>query len=367
MIKVLVSVPHFAPYRDRVFQELEKTRKFEFLFLLTSENKTHPEWKYHSPSFNYKKINSEDFYKGIKGIHRDYISTLNEYKPDVVILCGGYQELVYTRIFYKNIKLIFSADTSEYGKNWKKWWNKLLLKFIYNCPDGIFVPGEKSKQYFSYYIKDKSKIKLGSYTNDVDMIKENYLSYDIPSLRDKFNISTEDYVFLFVGKLIKDRKIENILRIAEKMDQIAKNIKFLIVGNGPDEYLVKEYLKKYSNLIYIPTVPINDLEFVYAISDAYLYLGWEPYSLALYEAAILGKPIIATSSIGAMYDCLKHLENGYGVTNENDEEIIKVIMQMADGKFDEGAKTMALFIEQNRGVKWAANQLYQLMMEEVKK
>lgn len=360
MKKVLIELPHFAPYRDETFKELRKKNKFEFLFLVTSGNKTHPEWEYRNPDFNFIEIDETKIYKNIKGIHLDYIKALKEFKPDIVILYGGFSELIYTHFFYSNINIIFSADTSRLGKNGKKIWNKLLLKFIYNCADGIYVPGIKSKKYFMNYIKDESRIKMGSYTNDVKIIKERYSSYNREVLRKKWKIKQTDYVFLFVGKLIKDRKIYKIINIAKKIHK-QSNIKFLIVGNGPDEEIVKNYIKKYSNLIYIPSIPLNELESVYLASDAYLYLGWEPYSLALYEAAILGKPIIATKEIGAMYDCVRHLENGYAITDEKEDEIIEIINQTSKGKFHKGAIKMKNFIECERGVPWAAEQLEKLM------
>lgn len=256
------------------------------------------------------------------------------------------------------MRIIYVADTSKPGKNADRFWNRIALKFLYNLADGIYVPGKKAMEYFGTYVVD-NKIRMGCYTDSVKRLKKRAEQYKRQELRKKYAINENSYVFLFVGKLIETRKIENILRLAGKIEN--KNIHFLIVGDGFQQELVEKYVMEHDNLTYIRSLKREELEKVYVMSDAYLYLGWEPYSLALYEAAIFAKPIIANREIGACYDCLKHNVNGYAVTNETDEELIAIIEKAAKGVYQRGADSMADYIENEKGVDWACSELVSLM------
>jgi glycosyltransferase involved in cell wall biosynthesis len=114
-------------------------------------------------------------------------------------------------------------------------------------------------------------------------------------------------------------------------------------------------------VISIPSISIQELEKVYAMADAYIYLGWEPYSLALYEAAILGLPIIANSEIGAVKDCVKDHKSGYLVYDYSPNKVAQMIFNVVNGEINEGAFEMSKYIIDRRGVEWATDQLYALI------
>lgn len=180
--------------------------------------------------------------------------------------------------------------------------------------------------------------------------------------RKRLGISNEAYVFLFVGKLIRSRRVERILRAAEYSAQQESNMHFLIVGDGEDSSLVEDYMQSHANLTYLPSIPLNELEHVYSASDAYIHLGAEPYSLALYEAAILGMPIIASHDVGAVDDCVRNDVNGYVFNGEyTDDALDEKMMKAASGNYDEGSTEISDFIRRERGVVWAAGQLAELL------
>ena len=63
-----------------------------------------------------------------------------------------------------------------------------------------------------------------------------------------------------------------------------------------------------------------------------------------------------------MYDCINDGANG-SIINYADgsDNVHAKILEAASGAYDDGAKEMSRFICENRGVKWAAEQLLQLL------
>lgn len=366
MKKILIVMQHFAPYRDATFQKLKESGKYQLYFLLTTGNLSHKEWRYEPPAFQYQQASNKFVSIGAVGrLYQDYVKLLKNYKPDIVILSGDLLAVVYTKIFYSKIKVIYMADTIRPGKSGEKKSNFWLLSKLYGMADGIWCTGKAGKKYFEYYTKGKIPIREGCYTNDTNIIWKRYLEVSKEEVRNQYKISDNEYVILFIGKLIRDRRVDRILEIAELLEKECLDIKVVIVGDGEKEDLVRQYQGKHKNLIYIQSVPVKELEKMYRMADLYMYLGWEPYSLALYEAAVVGLPIIAMQNVGAVYDCLESEVNGFSIREYNKEEILMKIKKAKSGYYNDGAKKISDFIKEKRGVAWAAKELEYLIQGEL--
>lgn len=358
MKKIFVITPHFAPYRDDTFKLIEK-KGFDFFFLITQGNVTHPEWEYKQYAFNFVK---SKFYltNKVKYLFFEYKKYLRKYNPDYIITSGDFLLILFTKIINRKVKIIMMTDQVKDGKNAHKFLNKLLLKKLYNLCDGIWTTCKLGEKYLSKYVSI-NKIKMGCYTSDTKKIIKNAISYNSVKERQELGIKEDEYVFLFVGKLIPTRKIENILHVAERCMLNHIKAKFLIVGDGPELFKLEKYQKKLNNIIHINKIRLDELEKVYIVSNGYLHLGWEPFSLALSEAAIIGLPIIANKNIGAVSMCLENEYNGFSFDEFNIDLIYKKCIKMIDGDYDKGAKEMSSFIYKHGGIKWAANQLLELL------
>ncbi len=362
MKKILLQFNHFAPYRDDIFDSLQQSGEYQLKFFIKSHSHNHDEWNYEIKNFDYV-VSSSSWNFGKLGIlYKEYPKMIKEYKPNCVITAGSPITLLYTKLFYRNIKVIYVSDQVQEG-NFESRHRiiKFLLKTLYGLADGIWCPGNAGFRYFLNFVS-QNKIRQGCYTNDCSRILASYHSFDRLKERVKIGISGYDYVFLFVGKLIPSRQIEKTLEIAKFYRTNNKKVKFLIVGDGPDAEKVKTASSEInSNICYIPRLSLKELEMAYAVSDAYLFMGWEPYSLALYEACIVGLPVVANGKIGATYDCVESGKNGERIFSDNIEDFIVACDKAIQGKYDEGARKMKEFIINNRGIKWAANQLMELI------
>ncbi len=364
MKKILIVAPHFAPYRDDIFLKLLETEKYKIKFLITKGNSNHTEWNYKGRGFDYIQSSSGKDYGSLGYLYDAYKELLVSFNPDIVLTCGELINIIYLKIHYKNKKIIYISDQMKVGRSQRNILRKMLLKSVYRLADGFYVPGIAGKKYFEKFV-DTSRIRMGCYTNDVERILEASKRFNRKRERKKLGIAEDDYVFLFVGKLIPNREIDKILSIAKEFGKKSGNVKFLIIGDGPETFRVKNYMSEGKvNVVYIPKVSLDELEKVYVVSDAYLYLGWEPYSLALYEAAILGLPVIANAEIGAVYDCVKDDINGKAIDKFDLDRVLNACRRAVYGEFNQGAERMKRFIYEERGTKWAAEQLMELLKNE---
>lgn len=365
MKKILLVLNHFAPYRDDTFDFLRQSGKYQLKFLIKSHSHNHDEWDYQMKNFDCE-VSSKYYGFGKLGVlYKEYPKILKAYKPECVILGGNLIALLYIKLFHRNIKVIYSSDQIREGYlASKNRFVKGVLTMLYRMADGIWCTGEAGTRYFLNYVA-QNKIRQGCYTNDCMRILDNCHSFDRHDERKKMGIFDSDYVFLFVGKLIPSRHIEKSLEIAKYYRNANKTVKFLIVGDGPDAPKVENAANEInSNICYIPKLSLKDLERAYIVSDAYLYMGWEPYSLALYEACIVGMPVIANGEIGATFDCVVNGENGARIFGDDIKDAIEACENAIRGMYDEGAKKMKKFILEKRGINWAAEQLMELIEQD---
>ena len=92
-------------------------------------------------------------------------------------------------------------------------------------------------------------------------------------------------------------------------------LRVIVIGDGP-EYIKADAAKNtLDNLLLIKSVEFDELHRYYALADAYIHPGSEPFSLAFVEAAIAGIPLISTHDVGASSDYLIDGYNGISDTH----------------------------------------------------
>lgn len=354
--KILVQTAHLAPYRDYIFEEL-RNRGYDVYYLIHEQIINHSEWNYKSKIDRNKiyygnKIKCDRFGFLVGGID----SIVEDINPDVYI-CDSLKSIMHMKKKNKEVTTILSADTIQDNSS-NNPIKKMVLSYIYNKADSFFVPGKASKNYFISRGVKEDKIFMGSYTDNAEIIVNKIGKINRKYIRSLIGINENDFVILFVGKLISTRNIPLLTEICNSFSSIT-NIKMIIIGSGDNDKTIEEYNN--SNLIHINSVSREELESYYAISDLYIHPGCEPYSLALYEAAICSKPIISNSNVGAVYDCIHDEFNGFIIRSVDKEDYIDKISRIYNNydHYQKNAYKMSEYILKERGIKWACSQLEQ--------
>jgi len=363
MKKVAIIVQTAAPYRDRIIETYinnTNDKIFTDIYLINTQEKSmHPEWEYTSP-LNFKNLREKEPIKTFYGtLDFEIIKKLIRGGYDSILISGWFPATsliieLYCIIFNKRFSVML--DSVEINKK-----TRTLAHLILNKAYSIFVPGNMSKNFLISEGVPENKIYKGIYTNDNEKIYNIIESKKIERnhIRDQYGLKENDFCFLFVGKLIPTRRIGNLLKAIDRQTEVSK---YLIVGDGPDLELVNDFAIDHSNVIHLSSVPLENLHELYAIADAYIHPGKEPFSLALVEAAIAGLPIVSTDEVGAAYDVIKQNQNGIIVPFDSVSELTIAIERVRKGEMNINAIEKEQKILTNQyNIKWAAEQLEKVL------
>ncbi|SJZ86143.1 Glycosyl transferases group 1 [Pilibacter termitis] len=360
--KVAIIVQTAAPYRDNTIKKfIEENPQVQVdCFLINTQAKSmHPEWNYTTPLKFKNKREKEPLNTPFGTLDFEILKYVLRGKYSSILISGWFPATSLLIAFFCILfRKRFSVMLDSVEINGK---SKRLALFILKYATTVFVPGNMSKNFLIREGIVKSKIFKGVYTNDTEEMYQIIKSEKEKEqeLREKYNIPQEDYLFLFVGKLIPSRKIRNLLNAIAKQE---KHSSFLIVGDGPDRHFVTEAKEENSNIVYLPSVPLKDLHSLYAIANAYIHPGKEPFSLALVEAAVAGIPIVTTDEVGAAFDVVRQNENGLIVQFDDVEELTSAICQVRNGEIArEKVSAMSHYLVTERNILWSASQLAKVL------
>lgn len=268
-----------------------------------------------------KKIGRKIGFSNIISIF-EIVKILKEEKPDIVhthapvasvitrIACKivGIQNVVYTAHgFY------FHDEMSKLKYNFYFGIEKIMAKFF---TTHLFV---QSKEDTDLAIQKKflPEQKIDYIGNGIDVIdkfnNKNYSLKKIKQIKSQFQISDGEIVISFIGRLVEEKGIIDLLEAFEIVDNI--KMKLLIIGDlAPGERDIEtikkiEKYKKNSNIIF--TGRREDINDLLIISDIYCLPSYrEGMPRSIIEAMAMGNAIVATDIRGCREQVV-HNSNGY--------------------------------------------------------
>ena len=201
----------------------------------------------------------------------------------------------------KNIPVISTMHTRwefEFEKYLKsKTLAKLCVKYLiksYNqCDSSIALNKSLIKVYKDYgYKGDYTIINNGT---DLEIVKDKKKALE--TVNKLFKLNKDDYVMLFVGRMVSFKNIFFILDTLRELKRRKFNFKMIYVGNGPDYNVLEKRIKEYnmSNEV-ILAGKITDRELlksIYYRANLFLFPSlFDASSLVQIEAASQETPTI---------------------------------------------------------------------------
>jgi len=174
-----------------------------------------------------------------------------------------------------------------------------------------------------------------SYTSIEDLIslgikKENIVKIPPGVNLDLFQPGKKsEYVqLIYFGGLRKYKRPELAIKVYEMLHKEIKDLKLIIVGNGPMLNVLKNYVKgKNYNIIF--TGRVSDEELAELLRESWVNLHFsvtEGWGLSIMESSASGTPTVALKAPGVVETIIDGY-NGFLVENINDfkEKILKII------------------------------------------
>ena len=243
------------------------------------------------------------------------VSLLN---PDVIVL-AGWSHAPYRKLAshpkLARAKFAMAMDTSS-----KPWLRRTLvrayLRPFLNRISTVIVSGERSWQYARALGVPESRIKRGMYGFDSDLFAQ------IAQARD----ANPDWPkrFLFVGRYVHDKAVDVLVDAYRQYRAVSREPwPLTCCGIGPTKSLLDG------------VEGIDDRGFVAPDQQRELYLSagcaimpsrYEPWGVAIAEAAASGLPVICTAACGASVELVRPQYTGLIVPRDDAAAIARAML-----------------------------------------
>ncbi|MBD3724390.1 MAG: glycosyltransferase family 4 protein [Flavobacteriaceae bacterium] len=258
---------------------------------------------------------------------------------------------------YAGVPLRIHTFTGLIFPSKKGFFQKLLIamdKVLCWHATHIFPEGNGVKQDLEKYKITSKPLKIIANGNvngiDVDYFNvENVTIEEKQKLKNELNILSEDFVFIFVGRLVGDKGINELVRAFSKLQ--TPNSKLLLVGpleNNLDP-LLPETLKEINYNPNIISVGYQtDVRKYYAISNVLVFPSYrEGFPNVVLQAGAMQLPSIVTN-INGSNEIIKHNKNGLIIPVQNSDAIFVAMLTIMNQVDINDMKKQARIMIENR-------------------
>lgn len=175
------------------------------------------------------------------------------------------------------------------------------------CATNIYPEGQGVKKDLIKYNITNKKLRVLANGNvngiDVQYFDRKQLVVDeLTALKQQLGIEDKDFVYIFVGRLVSDKGIQELVEAFQRLEQELNDIKLLLVGHFESELdpLNEDTLKAISQSANIITVGFQkDVRLYFAIANALAFPSYrEGFPNVVLQAGAMGLPTIATDISG---------------------------------------------------------------------
>ena len=242
-----------------------------------------------------------------------------EESPDIIILAGWlhspYCKLTSIPQLQKK-RFIMGMDTPWQG-TWKQRMAPYVLRSYLQRMDRTIVTGERSWQYARNLGIPSSKIMQGLY--GIDFKKW----YPLFAQR---SISTWPRKFLFVGRYVHAKAIDILVRAYKSYrNKVEDPWELICCGQG----ILSSHIQGQSGIIDLGFLQPSEMEHVWQSAGAFLLPSrFDPWPLAVLEAAASGLPIICTDVCGSAVEVVRNWYNGLTIPKEDSQALAHAMCKL---------------------------------------
>jgi glycosyltransferase involved in cell wall biosynthesis len=266
-------------------------------------------------------------------VFNKFYKICKNYKPNIVHCWDSMTAVIAVPVCkLLHIKLVngLVVDTPVKQNVFNKYWLRAQLTF----PFSNIIIGNSNAGLRAY--KSPPNKSLCIY-NGMDFYR--FRNLKEPSLirKEIFGDQTDNLFIIGMVAAFEDRKdYYTLIKAAIKLTSCNFNIKFVLIGNGPNFEKIKSSLpNSFLNKIFF-LGKRSDIESIVNIFDIGILLTntkvhGEGISNSIIEYMALGKPVIATRG-GGTNEVVIDNKNGYLIDSENEDQLIEKIKSLMEDK-----------------------------------
>lgn len=224
------------------------------------------------------------------------------------------------------------------AKGFKRMILNIVEKITYNCATKVYPNSFELEKIIikNKFVKSANKLKVianGS-SNGIDTtyFNPNLFNLEYQSkLRNDLGIEKEDFVFIFVGRIVADKGINELIKAFKKLSRENKKTKLLLVGSFEKD--LDPLLKETINEIKVNTQIIslgykNDVRPYFAIADSLVFPSYrEGFPNVVMQAGAMNLPSIV-SNINGCNEIIEENVNGFIIPVKNVDKLYVSMKRM---------------------------------------
>jgi len=247
----------------------------------------------------------------------------------------------WLKMLHSGKKLLLNLQEGDEEEHLKRyvlgsdWLYSRLIKpwhlLVFKKADLVIAISESLKQRAAV---NGVKCQLAVVPNGVDLKKFSIFNFQfsIKDIKNKLGFSENDKVLITASRLVKKNAVDDVIKALEYLPE---NIKFLILGDGPDRKMLEDLvvkLKLQNRVIFKGAYDNDDLPQYLAIADVFVRPSLsEGQGIAFLEAMAAGVPVVATP-VGGIVDFLTDNETGLFCKVNNPQSIAEQVKALLNNK-----------------------------------
>jgi glycosyltransferase involved in cell wall biosynthesis len=225
----------------------------------------------------------------------------------------------------------FTGQIWANKKGFSKAFFKLIDKLIYFLCHNVLIDSISQKNFLikeKVVLSKKSFVLLNGSVGGVNIKRFSFNKKKRVKLRQKLSISKDTFVFLYLGRINKDKGIVELLKAFKKINK-QHDILLIFVGSIEDKKFINEFRNNKKILYFNFT---NKPEDWFSLSDILCLPSYrEGFGTVVIEAASCGIPALC-SNIYGLYDAIIDHKTGFFHEVGNINDIKNKMLYIANNK-----------------------------------
>lgn len=205
---------------------------------------------------------------------------------------------------------------------------KVYMREFADVCQKIIVPTEKTEKVLQdYHVETPLQIVPTGIDFSKFSVDPNH--EEVSRIKTELGLQADDFVCLNIGRLSKEKNTAAIVQAVIDLIPDHKNIKLVVIGDGPEFKNLKKMAKVYPNNIFLlGRIPWEKIGFYYQLGDVFITASrFETQGLTVIEALSSEVPVICTDD-KAFIDIVKPGYNG--LLFDHDDKIKDCILDLMD-------------------------------------
>lgn len=208
-----------------------------------------------------------------------------------------------------------------------------IVRRLYKKFYALINVSDKAREYFKspFMLPFTPSVVIPNAIDTEAFLAKKFTEEDQLALKKEFGISENDVTLIFVGRIVEEKRVEELFDVIVRTLKARPNVKMLFVGSGSMSYELESETKRLGlgdRVLFTGFVNWENLALYYSLGDIFVTTSLsEMHSMTALEALLSHLPIVARRD-ESFDDTIFHGKNGF--LADTDEEMDGFILDLVD-------------------------------------